>query len=158
VSDRFDMFVPGRPVPQGSKRALMPKGGKVPVVIDANPEGLAAWRRKVTNEAIEKQAEYMHTQPGMLFPIGDPIGLTVTFAMERPRFHYGTGKNADIVKESAPKFPAIMPDIDKLLRAILDALTDAQVWRDDGQVVWVLAKKVYDAGRPGVAISLGRMK
>ena len=42
------------------------------------------------------------------------------------------------------------PDIDKLARAILDALTDARVWPDDGQVVTMHVEKRY--GEPGVEI------
>jgi Holliday junction resolvase RusA-like endonuclease len=43
-----------------------------------------------------------------------------------------------------------MPDLDKLIRAILDALTGV-VWRDDGQVVDIVASKVY-ADTPGVDV------
>jgi Holliday junction resolvase RusA-like endonuclease len=34
------------------------------------------------------------------------------------------------------------PDLDKLLRATFDALTQARVWEDDSRVVWVQACKV----------------
>src|SRR4029077_3148309 len=95
---------------------------------------LPQWRMTVTAHAIEAQAEWMHTRRGAVFPIGDAIGIKVVFVIERPKNHYGTGKNADVVKPGSPRYPATMPDIDKLLRAIFDALTDAQVWRDDGQV------------------------
>ena len=54
-----------------------------------------------------------------------------------------------------------MPDIDKLIRAILDGLTDAQVWHDDGQVVWLQAAKRYIGTTglhgPGVHITIGEM-
>jgi crossover junction endodeoxyribonuclease RusA len=157
VSERFELFVPGRPVPQGSKSAFVSKSTGRPIVVDKDVR-LPQWRMKVTAAAIEKQAEYMQTNPALFeaLPFEGGVGITVDFVLERPKWHYGTGKNAGHVKESAPAYPASMPDIDKLLRAILDALTDAQVWKDDGQVVWVQARKLYGM-HPGVSIALGRM-
>ena len=119
---------------------------------------LPQWRRAVTNEAIEKQAEYLQTKPNLVFPLRGPIGMTVTFVMERPKFHYGTGKNERKLKESAPPYPVARPDLDKLVRSVFDSITDAKLWVDDSQVVWVQTKKVYDVGRPGVAIELGEMR
>jgi crossover junction endodeoxyribonuclease RusA len=158
---RFTLFVPGRPVPQGSKTAFISKSTGRPVVVDKDVR-LPNWRAKITGAAIEHQAELLHTGGvfGGAFPLDGPIGVEITFVLERPKFHYGTGRNADRVKDSSPLYPATMPDLDKLLRAVFDGLTDAQVWRDDGQVVWCQTSKRYplntDAG-PGVLISVGRM-
>jgi Holliday junction resolvase RusA-like endonuclease len=159
---RFVFFVPGRAVPQGSKTAMISKSTGKPIVVDKD-QRLPQWRRKVTNEAIETQAELMQTNPALyeMLPFRGPVGISVRFIMERPKFHYGTGRNADHVKDSAPKYPATMPDIDKMLRAILDALTDAQVWLDDGQVVYVLTTKVYPGNAqvvPGVVVEVGEMR
>jgi Holliday junction resolvase RusA-like endonuclease len=158
---RFDLFVPGRPVPQGSKTAFISKSTGKPIVVDKDVR-LPQWRMKITAAAIEAQAEWMHTHPRIEFPFRGGIGCRIIFVLERPRGHYGTGKNADMLKPSAPHYPANMPDIDKLLRAVFDALTDAQVWKDDGQVVWVQTQKHYPdtwgPGGPGVHISLGPMK
>jgi len=155
---RFTLFVPGRPVPQGSKTAFISKSTGKPIVVDKDVR-LPQWRMKITAAAIEAQAEYAHTMPSLVFPIEGGIGITVGFVMERPKHHFGTGKNADKVKPGAPVHPATMPDIDKLMRAIFDALTDAQVWKDDGQVVWVQATKTYamPGQQAGVSISLGAM-
>lgn len=35
------------------------------------------------------------------------------------------------------------PDLDKLTRAVFDALTDAHIWHDDAQVVGLVATKRY---------------
>jgi Holliday junction resolvase RusA-like endonuclease len=151
---RFDLFVPGRPVPQGSKTAFISKSTGRPMVKD-NDVRLPQWRMKVTAAAMEAIGSQSFP-----LPIEGGVGMTVDFILERPKNHFGSGRNAEQVKESAPTFPATMPDIDKLLRAILDALTDAQVWKDDGQVVWVQARKVYALPghtQPGVHIVLGRM-
>ena len=71
-----------------------------------------------------------------------PIGVFVGFCMVRPKSHFGTGKNAKILKESAPEKPKSKPDLSKCLRAIEDALTGI-VWKDDSQVVYSLAGKSY---------------
>jgi Holliday junction resolvase RusA-like endonuclease len=64
------------------------------------------------------------------------------FVLARPRSHYGTGRNADRLRATAPAWPCSRPDATKLLRAVEDALTGV-VWRDDGQVVVQTARKVY---------------
>ena len=46
------------------------------------------------------------------------------------------------------------PDLDKLLRSVLDALTGI-VWVDDSQVVIISARK--DFGQPGATITFSEM-
>lgn len=49
------------------------------------------------------------------------------------------------------------PDIDKLLRALLDAMTGI-VWADDSQVAFVVVNKVYAWNdRPGVHVVIDFM-
>jgi Holliday junction resolvase RusA-like endonuclease len=162
LGQHFDLFVPGQPVPQGSKTAFVNKKTGRPVVVDKDVR-LPQWRMKITAHAIDRQAEIMHTHPHLYahLPFSGPIGIRVDFIMPRPKGHYGTGKNADTLKPSAPKYPASMPEADKLLRAVFDAITDAQVWKDDGQVVWCQVAKHYEGpswpGGVGVHITLGIM-
>jgi Holliday junction resolvase RusA-like endonuclease len=56
------------------------------------------------------------------------------FHVPRPKGHYGTGRNAGKLKDSAPEFPAKKPDVLKLARAVEDAMTGV-VYRDDAQIV-----------------------
>ncbi|RZU30472.1 endodeoxyribonuclease RusA [Blastococcus saxobsidens] len=64
-----------------------------------------------------------------------PVSVAVVFTFDRPK--------------SAPKSRRVWPvtrssgDVDKLLRAVLDALVDAGVMRDDSQVVRLTASKVH---------------
>jgi len=61
---------------------------------------------------------------------------------------------------SAPDYPSKPPDIDKLMRAVLDSLTDAMVWTDDSLVVSVLARKVWVdrwTEQQGVQVAIGLM-
>lgn len=136
---RLKLFVPGRPVPQGSKTAFVNKKTGRPVVVDKDMR-LPEWRMKITAHAIHA---IQHHSIALDYPLDGPVGVMVEFLLTRPRSHYGTGRNANVLKPSAPRYPATMPDIDKLLRAILDGITDARVWLDDGQVVFVNAWKKY---------------
>jgi Holliday junction resolvase RusA-like endonuclease len=52
----------------------------------------------------------------------------------RPKNHFGTGRNAKTLKTSAPFRCITTPDVDKVARAALDALT-GYAWNDDKQVV-----------------------
>jgi crossover junction endodeoxyribonuclease RusA len=149
---RLTFFVPGQPVPQGSKSAFISKATGKPIVVDKDVR-LPQWRMKITAYALDAKAN-----TAMHLPIDGAVGVQITFFMPRPKSHYGSGKNANNLKPSAPLYPAVMPDLDKMLRAVFDALTDAQVWHDDGQVVFANTTKRYegDAG-PGVEVVVGPM-
>jgi len=42
------------------------------------------------------------------------------------------------------------PDIDNLLKSTMDALSQAGVWRDDAQVVAVVASKRYESANQAI--------
>lgn len=71
-----------------------------------------------------------------------PVDLEMVFYRPRAASHYRSGRNADVLKPSAPVFPATRPDVDKLCRSILDALTGV-AWHDDGQVTGAPAWKEF---------------
>ena len=77
--------------------------------------------------------------------------MHLTFYMPRPKGHYGKRG----LLPSAPKYPVKKPDLDKLVRAVGDALVPVLI-HDDNQVVWILAGKEYASEQepPGVLISL----
>lgn len=118
----------GEPAPQGSKVRVHARGLR-----EANP-ATAPWRATVASAALEA----MDVEPTLI----GPLELRATFVFHRPAAHFGTGRNAGTLKTSAPAYRSKTPDIDKLLRAIGDALTGI-VWRDDAQVVIVHAEKHY---------------
>lgn len=133
----------GEPKPQGSKRAVPIYRGGVPVmkdgrtltrVIEDNPK-LAQWRQEVAHAV---RAIY----DGPL--ITGPVQLRLCFGRPRPKSHYGSGRNAGVLKRLAPKYPTSRPDTIKLARAIEDALTGV-LWRDDSQIVVHYLEKVYDS-------------
>lgn len=86
---------------------------------------------------------------GGRFPLDGLITARMVFTLARPLGHYRTGRNAHLLRNSAPSAPGTMPDLSKLLRATEDALTDAGVWTDDARVVeYDRLAKVYPLGDP----------
>lgn len=79
---------------------------------------------------------------------GDPVRAAVSvkleFHMPRPKSHYGTGKYATRLRKSAPSEYSCVakPDLDKLVRAVLDCGTGI-LWVDDAQVVSISCSKRY---------------
>lgn len=122
----------GKPETAGSKRAFMPKGARFPVVVDDNPKS-RGWKNDVRNQA---RGEY----DGEL--LDGPLKVTLRFYRKRPTGHFGSGKNASVVKASAPATPISKPDVLKLARAVEDALTGV-LWRDDAQIVVEVLEKHY---------------
>jgi Holliday junction resolvase RusA-like endonuclease len=70
------------------------------------------------------------------------LSLDLRFYMRRPQSHFGTGRNAGRLKDTAPRFHTTRPDSTKLTRAVEDALTGV-VWRDDAQVSTQVIAKLY---------------
>lgn len=141
--------VAGLPVQQGSKKLVRnrKKDGTLtePRMVDDNSHRLMAWRREVAKAAAARL-------PDGWTPVDSPLQVVLQFAMPRPA--------------SAPKrrrtWPVGRPDLDKLARAVLDALTTAQVWRDDSRVVELIARKDYpgpdiEQTTPGVLIAVRRL-
>lgn len=149
----IEIIVLGTPAPQGSKHgyAVKRKGaytGKVAQV--ESSAKVKPWRMAVKYAALEAMRDVelwtsIDTVADMepWAPMTGAVVLEVVFRLPRPKGHYGTGRNAGLLKPSAPWFPAGRPDLDKLLRSTFDALGEAGVWGDDAQVTTVAASKDY---------------
>jgi Holliday junction resolvase RusA-like endonuclease len=105
--------VDGVPVPQGSMRVF---NGHV---VHNKGAELAVWRSAI---AIEARRAGCTPEPGA-------VKLDLLFVMPKP----------STVKRTQP---TVAPDLDKLIRAALDAMT-AIAYVDDGQVTEIIAQKVY---------------
>lgn len=129
-------FVPGHPKPQGSKRAYT-HGGKVRLVESAG-QPLKDWRSDVKLSA----AAHHHTPP-----LEGPVHVALTFHMPKPKSEPKTKRT----------WPTRRPDIDKLARGVLDALTGI-CFKDDSQIVALWAEKKWDTdqhdNQPGVSITV----
>ncbi len=124
--------VMGTPAPQGSKRAYA-RNGRVQMV--ESSKAVAPWREAVVAEA-KRGGE-----AGLM--LSGPVSVQVTFFLRRPKSHYRTGRNAHLLREDAPKYPAGRPDLDKCARSTLDALTQAGLIADDALVVDLHARKRF---------------
>jgi Holliday junction resolvase RusA-like endonuclease len=141
--------VVGTPRPQGSKRPVRNKHtGRIHMV--ESSERLPDWRADIRDAAM-RAVDGVPTSAYW----ERPLVVGIWFTIARPKNHYlpaNTRRAAPELRPDAPKHPAGKPDTDKLLRAVLDALTGL-VWRDDAQVVDILARKVYGE-RPGADITV----
>lgn len=151
---RLVVEVVGLPAPQGSKRHV----GRG-VMVESSKR-VRPWREAVKHAAIDA----VRAQPlphlgwdGVTFGRGQAVCVAVVFSLPRPGSHYGSGRNAGVVKPSAPWWPAGRPDVDKLLRSTLDALGEAGVWHDDSQVVQVVGSKVWTTGAAGARIEVSAL-
>ena len=89
-------------------------------------------------------------------PTDKPVAVTITFYLPRPKNHYGTGKNSHIMKESAPKYPCKVPDIDNLIKSVLDGLNKF-AFEDDKQVIALTGYKFYAMTVPCVMVDINEM-
>ena len=131
------IFVPGIPAPQGSKRHV----GRG-IMVESS-KALKPWRSTVVATVVEAGWEPV---------LHGPVEVILHFTFPRPKGHYGTGRNADRLKPTAPEHHTVKPDADKLARAVLDALVQSGALRDDSQVARLRVTKGY--GRPGVQIDM----
>lgn len=127
----FPIWIPGVPIPQGSKTAG--KRGKTVVMWDANHRKLKPWRETMTTHLIA----WTTLAGGAWEPYDGPLVVDVTFWIPKP---------------DRPKFtlPATPADLDKYQRALGDSMTDSGLIRDDARITTWHARKRY--GAPGVTI------
>lgn len=134
----------GVPAPKGSSRAMM-KGGhaiNVPSGSNANRDKIKAWSTAVREQALEACGAD-RTAPVF---VCTALSVEIVFCMARPMGHWGKGKNAGKLVPTAPQYPATKPDIDKLVRTTLDAMTGL-VFDDDSRISRLVATKEW--ARPG---------
>ncbi|MCP4833087.1 MAG: RusA family crossover junction endodeoxyribonuclease [Gammaproteobacteria bacterium] len=129
-------FVAGEPVAQPRPRAVS-IGGRTRVY---NPSTAKKWKLLVGSEVLQEFGR--HGQTRMM----GAVSLRLEFFLKRPKSHFGTGKNQDTLKASAPEYCTKKPDLDNIVKAVLDALTNHGIWKDDSQVVQLLVLKRWADG------------
>lgn len=123
----LEFTVVAEPIPKGSTKAFVPKGWARPIITNANPR-TKAWQALVA-EAASRALQLLPTLERAVTP--DAVRVDVVFYLPRPK---------SLPKKTLAHLKA--PDVDKLARAILDALTHV-CWRDDSQVVGLFVSKAY---------------
>lgn len=117
MSASLSFFVPGLPKPQGSKRHL----GNGIMVESAN---ISDWRTAVATVGMNAARISGWQQ------LDGACEVTLWFRLQAP-------------KTRPRALPFVLPDIDKLARAVLDALTVARIFVDDSRVTDLIARKRY---------------
>lgn len=143
----LDVFVPGRPAPQGSKHARPIFAGSDEqrrftgrvAQVESSKSGVQTWRadvRQVAERAWEGRD-----------PLDCAIVAEFEFVMPRP---------ASAPKSRTPRATK-RPDLSKLVRSTEDALTSAGVYRDDSLIVDMHpTKRLAELGeRSGCRIRIG---
>jgi Holliday junction resolvase RusA-like endonuclease len=123
------LSVTGDPASQGSHAIMHGR------IVQVNSSKHKAWRKAIVQEAIA-------TLPNDWQPIDEPCELIVNFYLPKP-------KTVD------RQLPSVSPDLDKLIRAVGDSLTDSGVVIDDSRIVRISARKLYAEGiAPGATIQV----
>ena len=143
----IEFWVSGKPAGSGSKTAYRTPKGKMIVTP-------ASKYQKPWQEAVKWG--FLNSRHANMVTLTCPLVVEITFFFVRSQSHFGTGKNAGKLKNSAPKHPAKRPDIEKLARSTNDALTGL-VWKDDSQIVDLHIYKRY-ADRSGATIIIKEVK
>lgn len=114
----YNLFVKG--IPKAQPRPRMTVHGHV-----YNPGSADEWKEQV-------KAAFL---PRIRQPISGPVFLQVCFFLPRPKR----------LKGDIPVPHISKPDTDNLLKAVMDAMTDVGVWKDDALVFRTEAGKWYAA-------------
>lgn len=139
----FEVFVPGNPCPQGSKRHV---GGGVMIESCKN---LKFWRSDLrTAMAASLPANWDRN---------GTMRVVLDFTFDRPKSHFNA--SGSLTKRAPLDYLVKKNDIDKLSRAVLDAMT-CYAYNDDCQVVSLTATRRYaeDWERQGVKICVIRLR
>lgn len=139
--------VVGTPAPQGSKKGFYNHHTQRVQMAESSKK-VAPWRQDVVAAAAAYASEI-----GWEIPLG-PLEVSITFHLVRPRYHYRTGKRANELRPNAPRWVDKKPDLDKLARSSLDALTTAAVIKDDSQVARLVLDQQYADGPTGARITI----
>lgn len=133
VRDLWKFRVDGVAVPQGSMVAFVSATTGRAMMKPSNEKALKAWRKLVADTARAMRPPWLRE------PADGSIYVALTFVRERGEDYLADGIT---LKRGARRFPHTAPDIDKLTRAMLDALTGI-AFTNDARVVTCLATKRY---------------
>ena len=126
--NRLQFSVNMRAEPQGSSKAFVIPGTNRAIVTSANTK-MKTFRSEVTRMAMATLADMNCNEPMLGKHV--PATISVIFYFTKP----------DSISKGRVH-PVVKPDIDKLLRAVLDALTGV-AFKDDAQVVETQTAKRY---------------
>jgi crossover junction endodeoxyribonuclease RusA len=146
----------GKPAPKGSQRAFVNKRtGRA--ILSSFGSGKSEKRLRSWDADVRDQAHLIAGNTVASGPVlvGKCLAVGIVFRLARPS---GQWSKKGGLKPSAPGRPSVKPDIDKLARATLDALTGI-VFDDDSRIVELALHKTYaEPGREGARIVVKEWK
>jgi Holliday junction resolvase RusA-like endonuclease len=117
--------VSGDPASQGSHSVI---NGRI---VQVNSTKHKRWRNAVSFAALDLVGPDFQL-------LDEPLQLSVIFYLPRP-------------KSVTREYPAVMPDVDKLLRAVFDSLSGI-IYLDDSRIIQATAQKLYADDRGSGAV------
>ena len=138
----MQFWIGGEPVSSARPRAfaIKGKGGKSTArVHKGGGKKLAAW------EALVKQAAHAAAtdRASPVWGRGLPLAVTLCFYIRRPLYHYvGNNRDGRPLKPASPQIHTHTPDIDNLMKAVLDACSSI-LWHDDRQIGRIECTSLY---------------
>jgi Holliday junction resolvase RusA-like endonuclease len=151
VTPAITVTVHGLPAPQGSK-SFKGRGTNGKGVMVESSKNVKPWRQDVKHAAL---AEIDRIEPNLWRPLDGPLAVAMTFTFVRPKGHWRTGRNAHLLRDTAPARPAGRPDLSKLARSTEDALTGV-IWTDDARIVeYLTLAKWWAGGWPADVLDTG---
>ena len=129
--------IEGTPRPQGSKRHV---GNGIMLESSKYVKG---WR------AFAKLKATQMCSPKLRIEKPNAVLVTAVFYFDRPKKHFRAN---GILRDDAPAFHVTRPDAEKLMRALLDAITGV-CFHDDSQVAKQVIEKRYGFARTEVCVS-----
>ncbi len=131
-------IIMGIPRGQDRARAFVPKGHARAIMVDTKENRDNS--KNIRAQVLQQNPKYIAE---------GPIALTLVFWFPRPKSHY-TKKG---LRPDAPSLKSSTPDLDNCVKAQKDALKGI-VWKDDAQVSWLFARKVYTEDPPKTEIKV----
>jgi len=131
------LTIPGKPI--AKKRPRFVRRGKFVSTYNDQKE-------------VEETIKYYLELQAIGRKIKGPVFVHSIFYMPRPKSHYGTGRNANTLKASAPKYHTVKPDIDNLEKMVYDCLNRV-IWNDDACIVKSYSVKIY-SNNPRTVITI----
>ena len=128
--EEVKITIPGKPIAKARPRFV--RMGKFVKTYNSQETEEGKWLHGVKDQVEEK--------------IEGPIAMVCRFVFPRPKSHFGTGRNSDKLKPSAPVDHIQKPDCDNLVKFACDCLNEL-AYNDDCQIVQKMAVKRW--ARPG---------
>ena len=135
----LSFFAAGIPKAQPRVKAFV-RGGHAGVY---TPDSAEAWKQAVRREAIANAPESIVT---------GVVRIQLDFFLPRPKVHLD---KHGVPKPKSPVWCQKKPDLDNLIKAVTDAITDTQkVWLDDSQICEITATKTYAINAVGCSVGI----